>query len=747
MKICELKTEPDVTRRRVAAVGGNPRWNTLRIRAQRLLENWLPFSVGYWEGDSRRSDMGFFGTGYSGWGVQTNQRFSSALGVLSVRGSERIDRSACRDKAVASLRFSLASHGTGSGACSDGRRWGRHWLSALGLERMMHGVELLRESLDEEILDGLERVICSEAKWILEDYERDGISGITGNQWASQGGNGPESNIWNGALLWRAAHLYPHHESAEAWKSRAHEFFINGVSIPADASDETICAGATVSSRFRGANFFPHYALDHHGYLNVGYMTVCVSNAAFLHFDARLMGLDAPESLYHHQSDLWQVLRRMIFSDGRLARIGGDNRVRYTYCQDYLVPSLLLAADHFGERHSLELLEGMLDWMETEQDEGGDGSFLGGRLMDIRKTNPYYYLRLESDRACVLGALLAYGDFTEFGLSEPRGFEASVEGGWIEPEHGAVLHRCPTRFASFSWNAFCKAQGICVSPEDGNMVEWLHNLSGWIQFAPQKPEERAHIRRVLGHASTAFPGGFLTIGALAEGGNSNWAEGWQATDAAMHWLAIAALPDGHTMVGLQLCVTSDWRTYLVQAKGLHLNVVNDVLNGFQRTFHTAGGTRILNAPSDAEQVLDLNSTWVNIDDRLGAVVAFGAPSLVVCRNPERSGDRRRGLFVEEVGLKSVSGCRPLAPRSTVLDAGWVVQSASIAAETRQLAKDLQSESAEPGRRSISLTGRDGIRYRIEAVFPEVVFENFTLGRPATFEIFADAQPLGQIELT
>ena len=43
-----------------------------------------------------------------------------------------------------------------------------------------------------------------------------------------------------------------------------------------------------------GANFFPNYALDHHGYLNVGYMVICVCNAAMLHFDCRLPGCHGP---------------------------------------------------------------------------------------------------------------------------------------------------------------------------------------------------------------------------------------------------------------------------------------------------------------------------------------------------------------------------------------------------------------------------------------------------------------------
>ena len=42
-------------------------------------------------------------------------------------------------------------------------------------------------------------------------------------------------------------------------------------------------------------------------------------------------------------------MKSCIYSDGRLLRIGGDSRVRYCYCQDYLLPVLSMAADLWGE--------------------------------------------------------------------------------------------------------------------------------------------------------------------------------------------------------------------------------------------------------------------------------------------------------------------------------------------------------------------------------------------------------------
>lgn len=706
----------------------------LRGRALVLLGKWLPFSDTGWLPLS--DETGFFGTGYTGWGVQTNQKFLSAMAALAhfAPGFQLdVDVSLIRRRALSALRYSVDSHASGQGACADGRQWGRHWLASLGIERMMHGVELLSPSFEDSLRHSLNRMLASEADWIQREYHRDGITGITGSLWSSQGGNGPESNIWAGSLLWRAAHIMPDHPSASDWKEKAHEFLINGVSIPSDADDQRICAGRTVGERFHGANFFPSFSLDHHHYFNVGYMGICVSNAAILHFDCRSKGLVPPSSLYHHQKDLWQVLRRLIFSNGRLARLGGDSRVRYAYCQDYLIPALLFAADHWQDAHAIGLIEEALDWIEAEQDFNGDGSFFGRRIESIREINPYYVWRLETDRACVLGMLAAYGAQTR-PAETSQSLEDSVQGGWIAPDHGDVFHRCPTRLASFSWHAFGKAQGLCLPPDEGHMAEWLHNLSGWVHFAPQRLDERAHIRRVIGHASTLFDGGFATIGALAEGGNSKWADGWFAADAAIHWIAVVALPDGRTMVGLQFCQTTDWHTYVTDVKALHLNVPNDLFNGCRRTFYTEAGECVLHAPAPREEILDLQSPWINIEGKIGVSLAYGASSLVVARSPHRAGDKFRSLYVEEVCLPFEKRCRHVLPHTTLIDAGWVVQSGASPDETSAVSAEIHAGVSHPWHREIAVPGADGQRYVIRAEFAEVSFPGPVLQSPVRIAV-------------
>ncbi|HRU05462.1 MAG TPA: hypothetical protein P5137_06770, partial [Candidatus Brocadiia bacterium] len=109
-----------------------------RELALEMLRRWADGAERYWYEIPGRPGEGCYGAGYNSWGVQTNQKYVAAMAALAAEGGARE-----RERALAGLRFSLASHVSGSGACTDGTQWGHTWISSLGVERMMYGVRLL----------------------------------------------------------------------------------------------------------------------------------------------------------------------------------------------------------------------------------------------------------------------------------------------------------------------------------------------------------------------------------------------------------------------------------------------------------------------------------------------------------------------------------------------------------------------------------------------------------------------------
>lgn len=679
-----------------------------------LLARWAEAVEPFW--NALEDGLGCYGPGYIHWGVQSNFNYAAALATLAAQpGVSQPDH--WRGRALAALRFALATHLSGDRNGLNGQQWGHSWISMLGIERAMHGVAHLSPALTAQDQANLRRVLTSEASWLLHHGQRGGHRDVNGALWNSSGRNVPESNIWAGALLWRAASLFPDGAEASAWRDRAHDYLINGVSIPADAEDETVVAGKAVRDRHVGPNFFPHYALDHHGYLNVGYMAICVSNAAMLHFDMKGAGLARPESLDHHQADLWGVLRRFIFPDGRLARIGGDSRVRYSYCQEYLLPSLLYAADRFGDPHALGLAAAQVALMAQEHAASEDGTFYSRRLGHLRDANPHYFTRLESDRACVLAMLLNYLPLVDQPAPAEIPFEDSVAGSWIEPEHGAVMHRSAARLASFSWRAYGLTQALCLPPGASDMAEWSLNLCPVVRFLGDDGQGSGRHRRLLRQQTEEIDGGFVVCGSVMEGVDIRVDEGAACTDQAVSHIAFAALPDGHTCLGIHYVVSAGDRIgYTAELKSLHLALPNDLFNGFQRRLVSANGETDLHSPPPSETI-DLESRWLHIDGQVGIAALYGGETLRVDRSAQRRGGRYASLFVEEICLDVDHHLRRRPASAVLIDVGFAVL-ARVDADGTATVDGGAVEMGQPQVRGVWVRGVDGRRYTLLANFGE-----------------------------
>jgi hypothetical protein len=441
--------------------------------------------------------------------------------------------------------------------------------------------------------------------------------------------------------------------------------------------------------------------------------------------------------LDHHQADLWNVLRRMIFADGRLARIGGDTRVRYAYCQEYLLPALLYAADQLNDEHAFLLIERQLQLIQKEAEDAGDGSFYGNRLDKLKNLNPQYYTRLESDRSCALAMLLAYSDHVKPQAGPQQSFEKSVQGSWCEPEHGAALHRCETRFASFSWRAFGLAQGMCLSPDDGHFAEWEHNLAGKVEFVNHPQDTRNH-RRLENYHIDEFDGGFVTCGKISEGVDITLAEGWRGTDSATHQIAFAALPDNHTVIGLQYCRMNNRRGYVSQIKGMQFNLPNDLYNEYTRELDIDKGKSTFTSPPLKEECVSLSGKWANIENKIGLVGLYGAENLSIHRHPKRRAGALQSLFVEEICFPGIIKTKKFEAGEIILDAGWAVLSSVDTNATKYFYTARQKVLLGAGYenvRAVRIEALDGKTYFVIANFDEeevsLPLNAFTGGSPIT----------------
>lgn len=650
-----------------------------------------------------------YGPGYDGWGVQTNQKAFAALAVLATHpGYDEslggVSRDELTARALGLLRFSLASHVSGTACCTDGRSWGHTWISALGVERMMHAIEAIDDALEDDDRADLRRMLCSEADWLLDCYPV--VAGPVEN-------NKPESNIWNGALLWRTAMMYPDAPRAEAWRDKAVRFLVNGISVPDDATSEDLLEGRPVREWYEGHNFFASMALNHHRYLNVGYMVICLSNLAMLHFACRTRQIAAPDALYRHVEELYDLVRACTFPDGRLMRIGGDTRARYCYCQDYAIPMWMMMADRYGDAHAPGLEAGWIEQVLREVEHNGDGAYLSDRCGQMRQASPLYYTRLESDRAAAIsmGAWWRQRVARLEHFDEPARETRPATYDWHDPYHGACLTRGARRAASFVWDAAENPTGLCVPLASSDMAEWRENLAGKL-----RGEGIVHPREILNHEERPFEGGFLTWGATRVVSKGMIAEGHEEDELGVVHTVYAALPDDATCLVIQRAGTPRCRHYFTEIKGLHLLVPNDLFNGAIRTYRTADGEIQLRGIEGDEEIVDTRSRRLTVDGHLSVALAWGADSLKICRPGRRQiglkpwlgeGKERAGgmLWCDEIVVDPVVGMQAVDADRTVFDLGVALRVGSDEAPSCQAL-----EGAVAALRGMTATGADGREY-------------------------------------
>ena len=638
----------------------------------------------------------YYNTGESGhWAVQSNQQVAGALAclaenpeILAEAGAEQ-DADELRELALSMMRYSIRTHVTGDLTCTDGQQWGRHWISVLGLERATPGLSLLRRRCftaeDEERFRAL---VAAECEYRMNEYE------VVAAPDASTGRNKPESNIWNGAFLLRAASVYPstlptstRHSSLVTRHSRGTQFLLNGLSFPEDATDETLVLGRPVREWHVGANFFSSGALDHHDYFNVGYINVCLSNLALAWFWYRERGLPVPEGLLHNVRRVWEVARRFTFPDGRLLRLGGDSRSRYTYCQAFALQGWHLAWALWGDEDAAAFARGYLGIIAQEQAENPDGTFYGKRLAGMRAESPWWETRIECDPFTVL-CTSAYWAASEAARPDGNAKEAirtdiGAAGSsplWRGAFHGAALLRTPEVVRSVVARAFAGptrpyvrngATGpaaLCVPADRSDLAEWHGNLFAFIGLRGPKHDGKATVEETPEGFRWAWEG--VVIERLPIG------EGESPYPVLRRRCTAEALSDGRTLRISDHIECIKETTLPTGFRALHLQIPNDIYNGHRRRYAGEGGFSFETCSYPTESsLIETGSTTLVIDGVLAVRSLDGKP-LRIRRPAEQGALCYNGLtsqYIEEVCTDCLEGSIHLMPGDILCDESYEVR--------------------------------------------------------------------------
>ena len=601
-----------------------------------LLRDWVVFSQKHLYRCPENESLVVYGAGEHGhWGVHTQQKAFSGFAIAATLpevdfSGTPVTKEQVLDEALGMLRYTLRTHKSGDSLCTDGQQWGYNWIYALGIERMYHAIEALDAYLTDEDRALIRTVLIAESEFVLNEYTVK--AGLVEN-------NMPESNLWNGAILYRTAYLYPDLVNVEKYKEKARIFFANSMSIESDEFSDEIVSGVRIRDVFVGANMFNSRACNHHRYMNVGYMNICLSNIAMLHFFFKGQGVPCEDIVYRHYKEQWELVRTMTFEDGRLLRIGGDSRIRYSYCQDYALPAWCLAEDRLGEDCS-NLFEGWLEILRTETVQNGDGSFLSNRCGGFEWRSPVYYTRLESDRANTISMLLYwYKRFHVKGEKKPKLLTS-----WSDEYHGAGFSSSGNRFASFVWRSAERPQALLVPKDDSSLAEWRYNLAGTV-----KGVGRLQPQVLKGYNIKLFDGGFVTVGRCDSTTSEFLAEGQEPETTAVRQVAFTALPDEKTVLEIQYVKTPN-RVFLTEVAGTFWSIPNDLFNKRQRYLSYETGADYYEGGEHAKRFETIPiGHYVTVDHKIG--LASKDPLTLVRRGERQVNVRKKditSLYCEEI---------------------------------------------------------------------------------------------------
>ncbi|MDD3153453.1 MAG: hypothetical protein PHS41_01190 [Victivallaceae bacterium] len=571
--------------------------NVTSKTATAILNSWLDRLDQSLTTPAEAPNVQYYGTGESThWAIQSNW---NVVGALTARGVLQKDPRSIHT-ALAIFRYLLGTHRTGDLVATDGKQWQNHWISVLGIERAACCLKLLTPFMTAEDQLRFKNLQLDMAEWLLDEYDvAAGLDGLSGR-------NRPESNLWNGAFLHRMCLDYPDHPRCHEFRKKGTKLLLNGISLEQDASSLSRFDGIALQEWHVGANFTENYSLDHHAYMNIGYSFICLSHVAFTHYYFKLSGAQAPEALYLHAKELWQTVKNFVFADGRLLRIGGDTRARYTYCQVYALVVFLFAGDYWQDEEARSMQSGLLAILDKEQQINQDGSFYGKRLANIRQQSYYYYTRLESDPAVALANVLTISDRLGISDSGTIGGKQNPPCFWTDDFHAAALLRTGNSIRSFVADGGQGPMALCLAADRSDMAEWQSNF--FFNFGLHRNQHHVLRHNIL-RGKDQFVGTSVTEWSEEE----PYGEGEEVYRVIRSYAAVAGLPDGKTLLVCEYVIaikdaTLDFR------QTVNWQLPNDCFNGGKRWYRGGNNFTCTTASRPGQSLLiPTHTTLLHVD--------------------------------------------------------------------------------------------------------------------------------------
>jgi len=549
----------------------------------------------FWTNWTVETNAGMWGTGRSD---NMNEGIRAISGMVLTCGSllkysdalDATERNEYRRKTIAALRYSVATHVTGSQKCTDGKPWGNSWQSAMWTCDLAFGAWLIWDDLDTGLRHDLERVVAYEADRFLDGKPPAGTFNDTK----------AEENGWNLVCISIAANMFPDHPHAAAWNHKAIEYMMNTLSAPQDADDKTLVDGKPVSEWFTGANVHPDFTLENHGFFHPGYVG-CSSyfmteTAMYFTYAHRPI----PQAASHHLLDMWGMFQGILLPDGESACPQSMDWELHGLPYINLFASL---ACYKQDALAAHLEKSYVQYMRAWQvmchgDLAAPGSKLGFTRHAICAEQATY-------------GFLAHKIFgPPVKESSPAKAASSVNGVHAREWVQVITHRTDDKFVSFSWTN--RIMGMLIplgAGHKGNPDFTAPIVNGFVGSLDLTPAGNKRTT-VIEHTWKTNANGFETTGTVFLNGGR-----------LKQTLRMTSVGDKTIVYQDRVVALED--VIIAQEHGVPLGIENDEITGGTRSLSDEKGNEIFDWKKPRKPVA-ISGSWANVDGRLGVIAVAGA---------------------------------------------------------------------------------------------------------------------------
>ena len=531
-----------------------------------------------------------------------------------------------KEYAMASLTFAYSTHKANRlKTCADGKYWGsvsakdNVWESSLWAMSVAYSAFFLWDDLSAKQREYIRNLLVAECQYELQRAIHTGYEGDTK----------AEENGWEADVLAATLGLFPDDPLAPMWFNKMRLFAINSYSHKNDAKDGSVIDPGYDLQRVMdlhiAPNLYDDYTLQNHGYFHTSYQNVVMQELGEAALALELFQKGGKKAhvwktnaLMHNCEVVHdRVLSWLALADGELAMPNGNDWSMFLY--DQITSYSTLAC--FERNPDALLLENLAyQQIKARQTTTGDGTWLLRPDVQARR------MGVQAHRVMMTYLMHLVKPTTDLVPTKWDSFRARHSTAMFFPSQNIARAYTKERFTTFSWSEGLKSYtGYFTSDKvDKNKIVVPYrknntgNILGWYDVKDRKTNARpAKMGKFYFHEN-----GYVMNGEL----NTN-------DSTLKNRFSLYSTPR-NAFIYLDY-VTANDSCQITAEKGGMMAISTDEFTKEERTLYyherELGGNdeSIRVVQTDGEDMVLLNSDWVNIDNEIGIIgqngkmIAFG----------------------------------------------------------------------------------------------------------------------------